>query len=185
MRFFILTDVVWTDVGELSLVWWRCPGTWCHPDPSTITPSPSISLLYLSHSTCARTADTGYQPEKAFSNFYFSVAKATLQSQMSVRPFVRPFVRNQNPYTAKNQSVHLKTTFTTTHNITHTISLITLTASHTPLHSSHSQHHTHTITLITLTTSHTSPHTCTTIIHTTITYTNVTTTLSIRVGEKR
>ena len=120
-----------------------------------------------------------------FTTCTLSVAKATLQPQMSVRPFVRPFVRNQNPYTAKNQSVHLKTTFTTTHNITHTISLITLTASHTPLHSSHSQHHTHTITLITLTTSHTSPHTCTTIIHTTITYTNVTTTLSIRVGEKR
>ena len=30
----------------------------------------------------------------------FSVAKATLQSQMSVRSSVRPFVRLQNPSTA-------------------------------------------------------------------------------------
>ena len=35
----------------------------------------------------------------------FSVAKATLQSQMSVRSSVRPFVRLQNPYYSQNSII--------------------------------------------------------------------------------
>ena len=51
--------------------------------------------------------------------YLFSVAKATLQPQMSVRSFVSLSVWKQNPQTALNQSFHLTTTFTTTHTTIH------------------------------------------------------------------
>ena len=81
-----------------------------------------------------------------------SVAKATLEVQMSVRLSVC----HQNPKTALNHSIHLTTTFTINHTIIHTIT-----------HNITTQHHntniTHNITTqlhtSTYTTSHTSSNT--------------------------